>query len=86
MELINCISSYYAKHGIDFKNDEILITNGGSEAISFSIIATTDSDDEILIPEPFYANYNGFCSAANVNILPITCKAEDGFHLPNKET
>lgn len=85
-ELINCMSLYYAKHGIDFKNDEILITNGGSEAISFSIIATTDPNDEILIPEPFYANYNGFCSAANVNISPITCKAEDGFHLPSNET
>ncbi len=84
-ELIDAIRLYYNKHNIYFESDEILITNGGSEAISFSIIATTDPGDEILIPEPFYTNYNGFCSAANVDIVPITCTAEEGFHLPSEE-
>lgn len=84
-ELINCISEYYAKYGMYFESDEILITNGGSEAILFSLIAITDPGDEVLIPEPFYANYNGFCSAVNAKVVPITCRAEDGFHLPTKE-
>lgn len=84
-ELINFISLYYKKYGMNFENDEILITSGGSEAILFSIIAVADPHDEILIPEPFYANYNGFCSAVSVDIAPITCKAENGFHLPSKE-
>ncbi|MBU5677500.1 pyridoxal phosphate-dependent aminotransferase [Alkaliphilus sp. MSJ-5] len=84
-ELIDGIRQYYAKHGMNFENDEILITNGGSEAILFAIIAIADPGDEILVPEPFYTNYNGFSSAVNVNVSPITCKAEDGFHLPSKK-
>lgn len=85
-ELIDAIRGYYAKHGMNFDKDEILITSGGSEALLFAIIAIADPDDEILVPEPFYTNYNGFSSAVNVNVRPITCKAEDGFHLPSKET
>lgn len=84
-ELIDAIRKYYAKHGMNYETDEILITNGGSEAILFSIIAIADPGDEILVPEPFYTNYNGFSSAVNVNVAPITCKAEEGFHLPNKK-
>ncbi len=84
-ELISSVIQYYKKYDIFYEEDEILITNGGSEALLFSIIATADAGDEILIPEPFYANYHGFCSMVNVSISPITCKAEDGFHLPNKK-
>lgn len=84
-ELIDQIRGYYAKHGMNFESDEVLITNGGSEAILFAIIAIADPGDEILVPEPFYTNYNGFSSAVNVNVSPITCKAEDGFHLPSKK-
>ncbi|RQD67201.1 MAG: pyridoxal phosphate-dependent aminotransferase [Tindallia sp. MSAO_Bac2] len=85
-ELIDAIMDYYKSYDLDFESDEILITNGGSEAIIFSIIAVADSGDEVLIPEPFYTNYNGFSSAVNVKVAPITCKAEDGFHLPDKKT
>jgi len=84
-ELIDSIKDYYAKYNMNFENDEILITNGGSEALLFSIIALADPGDEILVPEPFYTNYNGFSSAVNVNVSSITCKAEDGFHLPSRK-
>ncbi len=84
-ELINAIIDYYKGYNMDFKEDEILITNGGSEALMFAIIATCDPDDEVIVPEPFYTNYNGFSGAVSVNIKPITTTAENGFHLPTKE-
>ncbi len=84
-ELLNAISNYYKRTGVDIESYEILITNGGSEALIFAGIACCDPGDEILIPEPFYTNYNGFFKAVNVNVVPITTKAENGFHLPSKE-
>ena len=83
--LIKEISKYYKRFGMDFAENEILITNGGSEALIFAAIATCNAGDEILVPEPFYTNYNGFTTAFDVAIKPITTKAEDGFHLPSKE-
>ena len=83
--LIKAIQDYFKRDGIVFEDDEILITNGGSEALTFTTIATCNPGDEILVPEPFYTNYNGFTGEVNVNIKPITTKAEDGFHLPSKE-
>ena len=82
--LIKAISDYFARDGIVFNENEILITNGGSEALTFATIAICDPGDEILVPEPFYTNYSGFTGGVNVNIKPITTKAEDGFHLPSK--
>ena len=84
-ELIKAISNYYKTYNMDFQDDEILITNGGSEALLFAIIATCDAGAEVLVPEPFYTNYNGFASAVNVTVDGITTKAEEGFHLPKKE-
>ncbi len=84
-ELIESFIKYYKKHNINFEKDEIIVTNGGSEALMFSLIATCNYGDEILVPEPFYTNYNGFCSMAGVNVIPITTKAENGFHLPEKD-
>ncbi len=83
--LINAIRDFFKRDGIIFEEDEVLITNGGSEALTFATIAICNPGDEILVPEPFYTNYNGFTNAVNVNIKPITTKAEDGFHLPSKE-
>ncbi|MFV9972339.1 MAG: pyridoxal phosphate-dependent aminotransferase [Francisella endosymbiont of Hyalomma asiaticum] len=83
--LIKAISKYYKRFDMDFAEDEILITNGGSEALIFAAIATCNAGDEILVPEPFYTNYNGFTAAVDVSIKPITTKAEEGFHLPSKE-
>lgn len=84
-ELIDSIIEYYKKYDMHFEKDEILITNGGSEALMFAMLAVCDVDDEILVPEPFYTNYNGFASTVSVKINSVTTKAEDGFHLPSKE-
>lgn len=84
-ELISAIQKYYTSYDIHFDNDEILITNGGSEALLFTIMGTCDPGDNLLAPEPFYTNYNGFSQCVNVNVKPITTKAEEGFHLPSKK-
>lgn len=84
-ELIDAMIDYYATYDMNFEKDEILITNGGSEALLFSMMAICDPGDNILVPEPFYTNYNGFSSCVNVFVRPITTHPENGFHLPNKE-
>lgn len=84
-ELINAISGYYSHYNMDFKEDNILITNGGSEAVLFSLIAIADPDDEILMPEPFYTNFQGIASSIGVKVKAITTHASDGFRLPGKE-
>ena len=73
---------YYKKAGIDVTYDQILITTGGSEAILFGFFTCLNPGDEVIIPEPFYANYNGFACAAGVNVVPITSRIETGFALP----
>jgi len=83
--LISAIQDYFKQDNVFFDEEDILITNGGSEAITFSTIAICDPGDEILVPEPFYTNYSGFTGEVNAKIIPITTKAQDGFHLPKKE-
>jgi aspartate aminotransferase len=73
---------YYHKNGIDLTPEQIIITAGGSEAIVFGMMACLDAGDEIIIPEPFYANYNGFAVMAGVKIVPVTSSIENGFALP----
>lgn len=73
---------YYKKVGIDVSHDQIMITTGGSEAIMFGFFTCLNPGDEVIIPEPFYANYNGFACAAGVNVVPITSRIENGFALP----
>ncbi|MEY3350812.1 MAG: hypothetical protein RIQ50_923 [Bacteroidota bacterium] len=73
---------YYSNNGIDIDYNDIIITAGGSEAIVFGLMACLDSGDEIIIPEPFYANYNGFAVMAGIKIVPITSHIENGFALP----
>ena len=84
-ELIEAISNYYMKLGMEYSNNEILITNGGSEALIFTLIAIYDEDEEILIPEPYYANYNSFFNMLKIKVNPIMTYAENGFHLPKIE-
>ncbi len=84
-ELIEAIRKYYTTYNMDFKNEDIIITNGGSEALLFAFMAACDPGDNILVPEPFYTNYNGFAQCLNVEIKSITTVAENGFHLPSKE-
>ncbi len=74
--------SYYRKFNINLDYTDIIITTGGSEAISFAMMSCMDPGDEILIPEPFYANYNGFSTQANVKVVPIRSFIENGFALP----
>lgn len=83
--LIDSFIKYYKGFGVNYEKDEILITNGGSEALTFSLIAVCDYGDEVLVPEPFYTNYNSFGKSAGVNVVPITTKAENGFKLPEKK-
>ncbi|MFY7840116.1 MAG: pyridoxal phosphate-dependent aminotransferase [Lacibacter sp.] len=73
---------YYKKVGIDVNYDQIMITTGGSEAILFGFLTCLNPDDEVIVPEPFYANYNGFACAAGVTVKPITSHIENGFALP----
>jgi aspartate aminotransferase len=73
---------YYKSVGIDVSHDQIIITTGGSEAIMFGFFTCLNPGDEVIIPEPFYANYNGFAVAAGVSVVPITSHIENGFALP----
>jgi len=76
------IARYYQKNNINVTANEIIVTTGGSEALLFAMGSICDPDDEIIIPEPFYANYNGFSTASGVKIVPVISKIEDNFALP----
>jgi aspartate aminotransferase len=73
---------YYKKNGIELTHEQIIITAGGSEAIVFGMMACLDAGDEVIIPEPFYANYIGFAVMAGIKIIPVTSHIENGFALP----
>lgn len=73
---------YYAGVGINVNHTEIIVTTGGSEAILFGFMTCMDAGDEVIIPEPFYANYNGFAVAADVKVVPVTSTIENSFALP----
>lgn len=77
--------SYYRTFDIDVEEKEIIVTTGGSEAIVFAMCAICDYGDDIIVFEPFYTNYNGFASIANVKLNPIPLRIQDGFHLPPSE-
>lgn len=79
------LSAYYLKTGINVQPDDIIITTGGSEALIFGFMSTCDPGDEVIIPEPFYANYNGFAVTAGLNVVPVTATIENGFALPPVE-
>lgn len=83
--LIDSFRRSLSDSNIYFDKDEIMITHGGSEAIQFAIMATCDAGDEILTPEPFYSNYNGFAQISDAKIVPFETKIENNFHLPPKE-
>tara|TARA_R110000868_G_scaffold3388_5_gene21898 strand:- start:9670 stop:10860 length:1191 start_codon:yes stop_codon:yes gene_type:complete len=76
------IAAYYSKKDIAVNHDDIVVTTGGSEALLFAFGSVMDTDDEIIIPEPFYANYNGFSTASGIHIVPVISKIEDNFALP----
>jgi len=76
------LSQYYKNHGLPIDTQDIIITTGGSEALLFAMGSTMDVNDEIIIPEPFYANYNGFSTASGVKVVPVISGIETGFALP----
>lgn len=79
------LAEYYKSVGINVTYEEIIVTAGGSEALSFAMNVAFNPGEEIIIPEPFYTNYNSFAKMAGINIVPITSKIEDGFALPKLE-
>ena len=78
----NALSAYYVKNGVRVSPEDIIITTGGSEALIFGFMTTCNPGDEVIIPEPFYANYNGFAVTAGINVVPVTATIESGFALP----
>ena len=84
-ELRKAVSQYFHRVGDPVSPEQVFVTTGGSEALVFAFAAVADHGDEILVPEPFYANYNGFAAMLDVHVKPITTRAENGFHLPNEE-
>lgn len=76
------LASYYQSLDINISYDELMITTGGSEALLFALNSCLDSGDEVIIPEPFYANYNGFSASAGIKVKPISTSINNGFALP----
>lgn len=84
-ELRQAIADYFVDYNIPLNSENVIITIGGSEAIHFSFSVVADPGEEIIIPEPFYTNYNGYAACASVRIVPLTLHVEDGFRLPAAE-
>lgn len=84
-ELVKKFAEYYQRLGIPVQKENLLVTTGGSEALSFAFMSCLDPGDEVIVPEPFYANYNGFAIASGVKVVPITTRIEDNFDLPEIE-
>ncbi len=82
--LVKATSDYYKRIGLPYEPEDIIITNGGSEALMWAFIAVADVDEDILVPEPFYTNYRSFAAPYAVNIKPLTTYAENGFALPSE--
>lgn len=76
---------YYARHNIPLQENQIIVTQAGSEAVTFAMMVVAEAGDEIIVPEPFYTNYNGFATMAGITIRPLLTVAEDGFQLPPNE-
>jgi len=85
LELRQVVAGYFQRYGYGINTEDVLISIAGSEAIHFAFSVVADTGDEILIPEPYYTNYNGYASFADVKIVPLITKAEEGFHLPPVE-
>lgn len=79
------LSAYYRSFGVELSPEHFIVTTGASEAIQFALLSCLDAGEEVIVPEPFYANYNGFAQIGDIRIKPITCHIEDGFALPEIE-
>jgi aspartate aminotransferase len=76
------LTQYYKKFDINLSTENIMVTTGGSEAIRFAFSTCLNPGDEVIIPEPFYANYNGFAVEAGITVVPVTSYIDSGFALP----
>jgi aspartate aminotransferase len=85
LELRQAIADYFIDYDIPLTAENVIITVGGSEAIHFSFSVVADPGEEVIIPEPFYTNYNGYASCANLDIVPLTLHVEDAFRLPSTQ-
>ncbi len=85
-EALDALIEYYRTFDIALTRDEMIITTGGSEAITFAFLAVTDVGDQILVPEPYYTNYNSYAQITGIQIVPIETRAEDGFRLPERKS
>ena len=84
-QYLNVLENYYNKFDFNVTKDDIFVTTAGSEAIIFSFMAALNPGDEVIIPEPYYTNYNGFAVMAGVKIVPLTTTIEEGFKLPEAD-
>ncbi len=85
LELQKAISGYFARYGMKYEREQIIVTNGGSEALSMAFISLLNPGDEVLVPEPFYTNYHTFVTMADGVIVPITTTPEEGYHYADAE-
>jgi aspartate aminotransferase len=83
--LVEKFAQYYRRLGLNVQKEHLLVTTGGSEALLFAFMSCLDPGDEVIVPEPFYANYNGFAIASGAKVVPITTRIEDNFELPEIE-
>lgn len=83
-EMIDAVIPYYRNYNMELSREDILVTNGGSEALLFTLMSLFDKGDDIVVPEPFYANYYTMFKVLEINVVPISTRVEDGFHLPSK--
>lgn len=83
-EMIDAVIPYYRNYNMELSREDILVTNGGSEALLFTLMSLFDKGDDIVVPEPFYANYYTMFKVLEINVVPISTRVEDGFHLPPK--
>jgi aspartate aminotransferase len=84
-EFVAALQRYYERQGQTLGREELIVTTAGSEAILFALAVVCDPGDEVIIPEPFYANYNGYATLLGVRVVPVTSVAEDGYALPARE-
>lgn len=83
--LLDAIAKYYNEKGVDFTTDDIFVTNGGSEALIFAVMALCDPEDEITVFEPYYANYTTFAKEFGAKVNAVQTSVENGYHLPSEE-
>ena len=84
-DLQDAVIDYFKGYGVDYKRNDMIVTTGGSEALTMTFLSLLNEGDEVLIPEPFYTNYHTFATSAGGKVVPITTKAEDGYHYAKKE-